>query len=224
MSNMYYGEDDLVMNTASRVPVCLCLDVSGSMYDCIGELNEGVNLFYDAIRKDEQASMSCEIAIVTFGSYVNVVEQYSTIDHKQPIHLTANGGTDMTGGVQKALQILEERKQEYKRNGVDYYQPWLVVMSDGAPNDISSLRVEQAKIREMEANKKITVFPIGIGDDADMQVLNDFSGKRKAIRLKDNNFAGFFEFLGKSMSSVSASQLGQTVKLDTSNFADWAEI
>ena len=42
MNNKYMGEDDLVFNTAARVPVCLCLDVSGSMCDCIKELEEGI--------------------------------------------------------------------------------------------------------------------------------------------------------------------------------------
>ena len=44
---------DLVENPTARVPVCLCLDVSGSMSgDPINELNRGVKQFYDAIRND----------------------------------------------------------------------------------------------------------------------------------------------------------------------------
>ena len=52
MSNQFLGEDDLVLNTASRIPVCLCLDVSSSMMGCIGELNSGVNEFYRAVRSN----------------------------------------------------------------------------------------------------------------------------------------------------------------------------
>ena len=56
------------INTTARVPVCLCLDVSGSMQGHpINELNAGVRLFYDTIRKDEMAFSAADIAIVTFG-------------------------------------------------------------------------------------------------------------------------------------------------------------
>ena len=48
--------------------------------------------------------------------------------------LTANGNTPMGEGVRLALDLLDKRKQEYKDKGVDYYQPWLVLMSDGQPN------------------------------------------------------------------------------------------
>ena len=46
------------------------------------------------------------------------------------------GGMNLLGGaVELALQKLEQRKAEYKRAGVPYYQPWLVIISAGAPND-----------------------------------------------------------------------------------------
>ena len=60
-NNSYIGDDDLITNTSSRLPVCLCLDISGSMKknDAISALNEGVEAFYQAIREDEQARNFC---------------------------------------------------------------------------------------------------------------------------------------------------------------------
>ena len=31
VNNKHMGEDDLMINTSARLPVCLCLDTSGSM-------------------------------------------------------------------------------------------------------------------------------------------------------------------------------------------------
>ena len=51
MDNMLLRMEDLVNNPTPRVPVCLCLDVSGSMSGPpIDELNQGVKLLYDAIK------------------------------------------------------------------------------------------------------------------------------------------------------------------------------
>ena len=56
MNNDLLRMEDLVNNPTARVPVCLCLDVSGSMNgEPIHELNEGVRMFYNAIQEDETA-------------------------------------------------------------------------------------------------------------------------------------------------------------------------
>ena len=56
---------DLLENPAHRVPVTLCLDVSGSMSgEPLAELNKGVGLFFDALRSDPVANASAEVAIV----------------------------------------------------------------------------------------------------------------------------------------------------------------
>ncbi len=44
----------------------------------------------------------------------------------------------MGAGVEQALNILEKRKAEYSSKGVDYYQPWMVLMTDGYPTDDTS--------------------------------------------------------------------------------------
>lgn len=221
MNNKYLGDDDLVYNTAARIPVCLCLDVSGSMYDCIKELEEGVNKFYDAVRGSEQASLSCEIAVVTFSTGAKCLEDFSTVDRKEPLRLSASGGTDMTEGVELALKLLEDRKQDYKQAGVEYYQPWIVIMSDGEPNNRNSLKVVQERMKEMEAGKKLVVFSVGIGGSVDMNVLNDFS-RRGAKHLKGFCFEEFFEWLSKSVEIVSQSKVGEKILIAPTS--GWEEI
>lgn len=223
----YNNDDDLITNTSARIPVCLCLDTSGSMYgEPIQELEKGIKMFYDAVKDEIQTRNSCEICIVTFDSYVNVVQGYATVDNcNHNVSLDANGGTDMYEGVKKALKLLDNRKKEYNQSGVDYYQPWLIIMSDGHPFNEEGVRQLQRDIKQRETNKKLVVFPIGIGDGADMNLMAGFS-KKGAIKLKGLNFKGFFEFLSKSMSIVSSSNpnINGSLKLDMSNFNGWGEI
>lgn len=221
----YLGEDDLITNTAPRVPVCLCLDTSSSMESCVDELEEGVKRFLFAVSEDAQAMASCELAIVTFDFNAKIKQEYTTVDKIPTLHFEAHGNTEINLGVAKSLGLLEERKREYKRNGVDYFQPWLVIMSDGEPTcSHEQLLKAQESTKKLEAEKKLVVFNVGIGEEADLDVLSGFSSKRKAKRLKDYNFNGFFEFLSKSISIVSRSKPEEAVKLDTSNFDDWATI
>ena len=128
--------DELVSNPTARVPVCLCLDTSGSMIGApIAELNAGVAMFFQAIQEDEVAKYAAEIAIVTFGEHARKIFDSGSITRQQVPILQADGGTPLGGGVNLALDLLEARKKEYSQAGIDYYQPWLVVMTDGQPTD-----------------------------------------------------------------------------------------
>lgn len=222
-------QKDLMENPSARIPVCLCLDTSGSMGGApIAELNEGVKIFYDAIKADDKAQVSAEISIVTFGDGgVSCPADFAGVNLvPEPPQLTAGGMTPMGEAVNMALDMLEKRKQEYRRGGVDYYQPWLVLMTDGCPNgDEGELRRAERRTVELADKRKLTVFPIGIGSNADMSTLQRFSPNRPPLRLKGLNFKEFFTWLSQSVSIVSASSPGDTgVKLDTSAITGWGEL
>ena len=233
MENRYLGDDDLKFNTSARLPVCLCLDTSGSMAkdDAITQLNRGVVALYESLNNSEQAQASCEVAVVSFNSEVSVVEDFSTVVDRKAPQLTAEDGTALAHGVEKCLDLLEERKQAYKLNGIEYYQPWLVIITDGKPGDKEKLPEVQERTRKLIEEKKLVLWPIAVGSDDNeekfhqiMDVLNGFSPVPKARHLKDLKFEEFFEWLGKSVEVVSQSKVGEKVKLDTTEIDSWSEI
>jgi uncharacterized protein YegL len=221
------GPDDLVENPTPRVPVSLCIDTSSSMTgDKIRELILGVNAFYDAVEGDDDARDAAEISIVEFNSGTSLIQDFASVDRLQRIGtLSPTGLTAMGEGVNLALDTLEDRKAKYSGSGVLYYQPWLVLMTDGQPNgDPNELERAVQRVTAMVAAKKLTVFPIGIGVDADMAALARFSPNRRPLRLKGLNFKEFFEWLSRSVSRVSRSTPGDTVKLDLTGLDGWAEL
>ena len=226
-SNLLVRLEDLVNNPTARVPVCLCLDTSGSMGGMpIDELNEGVRLFYEAIREDETALYSAEVSIVTFGGDAQCIADFASLEvQPNAPMLTANGMTPMGEAVNMGLDLLEQRKDEYKDRGVDYYQPWLVLMTDGSPNgDSSELSRAINRTVDLVNQKKLTVFPIGIGSDADMDVLAQFSPKRPPLKLQGLKFREFFAWLSKSVSKTLQSTPGESVKLDVEGIKGWGEL
>ena len=226
-NNLLVRLEDLVNNPTARVPVCLCLDTSGSMSGMpIDELNEGVRLFYEAIREDETALYSAEVSIVTFGGSAQCIVDFASLEvQPNAPTLTADGMTPMGEAVNMGLDLLEQRKDEYKDRGVDYYQPWLVLMTDGAPNgDSAELSRAINRTVDLVNQKKLTVFPIGIGSDADMDILAQFSPKRPPLKLQGFKFREFFAWLSKSVSKTSQSTPGESVKLDVEGIKGWGEL
>src|ERR1041385_9055088 len=104
-------------NTQPRCACVLILDTSGSMYgNRIDALNAGLETFRDELVADEIASKRVEVAIVEFNTQVRVVQDFVTSENFFPPTLTASGGTDIAGGVNKALDLLRERKRQYGAN------------------------------------------------------------------------------------------------------------
>ena len=193
---------DLITNPSPRVPVCLILDTSGSMSgEPIEELNNGVEFFLNAIRSDDKARWAAEIAIVSFGGVVNICSNFQSVDRIDFKRFYADGGTPMEEAVMKGLELLENRKNDYKNRGVPYYQPWMVIMSDGYP-DYDPHQAYQITYK-MSQNRKLVCLPLGV-QDADMGLLSKFSTK-PAVKLRGINFTAFFEWLSKSVQAVSQS-------------------
>ena len=133
--------------------------------------------------------------------------------------LNASGSTPMGEAVDLAIDRLNRRKAEYKKSGVSYYQPWLVLMSDGAPN---SGREESARrLRRMAEERKVTVLCVGIGGGADLTILGQFS-TRPAKQLSGMKFREFFQWLSQSMERVSQSSPGIKVALAATDSWDCA--
>jgi uncharacterized protein YegL len=216
-------QEDLVENPTARVPICLVLDVSGSMDGApIQELQAGVQMFFDAIRQDEVAQYAAETCIVTFGGGAQKMLDFMSIERQDVPLLRAGGMTPMGQGVTMALDLLEARKEDYKRAGVDYYQPWMVIMTDGEPTD--DIGAAAARIDALVGSKKLAVFPIAIGDAANLQSLAALSPNRPPLRLKGLNFCEFFTWLSRSVSRVSQSTPGETVELDTAGIDAWGQV
>lgn len=195
--------NELIENPLPRCACMVVLDVSGSMAgEAIEQLNNGMQRFISAVQEDEVAACSVEVGVVTAGSRVDVALPLTTAMNIQGFApLNASGLTPLGQAVELALQKLEERKQEYKRAGVAYYQPWLVIISDGAPTD--SYTAVAQKTHSLSQARKLVALPVGV-DGADLGVLGQFS-HRGAKKLDGLNFNEFFEWLSASMSRVSAS-------------------
>jgi len=223
-SRSYINEEELANNPAARVPVCLCLDLSGSMQGTkLTELQKGVELFFEAIKEDELAVDAAEIAIVGFNNQATCLLDFAPIDMQSVPKLSAGGGTYMGEGVNLALEKLEERKSLYRKLGIQYYQPWIVLMTDGEANGSrSELSAAMEKTTRLVNERKLTVFPIAIGSQADMQTLKGFSPSRDPLRLEGLRFGEFFQWLSQSISRTSVSNPGESVDLPSPK--GWASL
>lgn len=125
-----FATSDFASNPEPRCPCILLLDVSGSMSGRpINELNAGLVTFRDELLADSLALKRVELGIVTFGP-VHVEQPFTSAANFFPPILFAQGDTPMGAAITKALDMVEERKREYRANGISYYRPWIECRRD----------------------------------------------------------------------------------------------
>lgn len=216
-------DDALIHNPAPRCPCMLLLDTSSSMTGSpINELNRGVHQFIKEVQNDEVAASSVELGVITFGAKVELQSKLTTVEDIDGVsELQAYGMTPMGEAVNLAISELENRKVEYQRNGVSYYQPWLVMMTDGGPND--EWYGAAQRLRKLAEQKKMVVLCVGIGDNAEMQILEQFS-VLPPKKLNGLKFREFFAWLSQSMQRVSASTPGDKISLPSTGTWDSIDI
>ncbi|MDC9727610.1 MAG: VWA domain-containing protein [Candidatus Thioglobus sp.] len=205
------------IDSSARIPICLILDTSGSMHGRgIEELNKGVRLFFDFIKKDTTAKNQAEIALITFGPEVKVVFDFSGVSDSIPPTLYADGGTPMTEAVDKALHLIDKKIKRYKDQNFAYHKPWIILMTDGQPNgDITNV----ANISKTLVNdSKLMFLSIGIGEYADMNILRQFSSKTPPVTMDGLNFDKLFDWIGESIGAISRTKVGGITHLPQINW------
>ena len=205
---MNVGLPEFVENPENRCPVVLVLDTSGSMSGApIEALIHGVTVFKNAVQQDDQAALRVELAIVTFGP-VQLKQDFVTIDRFEPPVLDASGTTPMGEALEYALDLVESRKLVYRQSGVQYYRPWIFLISDGAPDPNSPWRRAAQRLHEAELARKICFFAVGV-QGADMNTLAQIAPlARPPLTLNGLDFGSMFTWLSASMVRVSGSQVG----------------
>ena len=211
-------------NPEPRCPCVLVVDVSSSMHgNKMNQLNSGIATFAKELKTDQLAALRTEVAIVTFGGHAEIKQDFVTADQFSPPTLVANGTTMMSQGVNLALNKIEERKQMYRDNGIDYYRPWLFLLTDGAPSESQEVvNAASQRLHDAENEKRVAAFSVGV-EGANMDLLTDIS-PRRPLMLKGLEFSSMFVWLSQSMSRVSRSRTDDEITLDTDGLQDWAAI
>ncbi len=198
-------------------PRCACLlllDTSHSMHGApLEALNSGLQTFQTDIQDDPLARQRVDVAVLTFGGTVDPVQEFTLASSFVAPTLTAGGNTPMGHAILAGIRMVKNRKQEYKDNGILYYQPWVFMITDGAPTD--EWRQAADLVRAETAARSLSFFAVAV-NDADLTVLKAITDR--VLKLDGISFRELFLWLSASQKRVSSSRPTEQTMLPAATF------
>ncbi|WP_029545008.1 VWA domain-containing protein [Selenomonas sp. AB3002] len=203
------GLNSYVAREPRPLPIFILADTSGSMMGGkINELNLALREMLTTLNGVDDIRGKFQLSIITFGGEVRLVQPLEDITGLSLSELTAGGNTPMGQAFETVQKMIEDRGIVTSRA----YTPTIVLISDGIPTDCSEEMYSRKNYFDWEPLKnlhsgvrsaKCQRLALGIGDDADTEMLKAFIDDPEVpvIRTKDvSGIAKFFRWV--TMSTV----------------------
>lgn len=193
----------------------LLIDTSGSMTgEKINSVNNGIRVFFEQLKNDEKARDTVDVAIVTFDSSVSVVQEFMPASSVEVAPILHTGGlTSMGAGLQKAIDMVLERKNFYQSIGVDSFIPWIVMFTDGEPTDSileAKQRLDAENAKSTSGRGRIQLWALAV-QGADVNTLNSLT--KRVLYVTDNDYTKIFDWTRKSLAIISDSKPSEIPEL-----------
>lgn len=143
-------------------------------YQKIKKLNDVLKTLLNDFKHDVNLRDKVAVSIVSYSKYAKVVNDFldcREIDIDACECKVDDKETMMGEGLRMALYQLDEMENDMKEAGNDAYTPILIFLTDGVPSD--DPRREFEEIRTRVEKRDLHIFPLGIGEGADMMRLRE---------------------------------------------------
>lgn len=200
---------------------CCCVfavDTSVSMLGArIEQLNKGLAEFAKEIRDWDVVRHKLEVVVVEFNSSVRtVLEPTLGIQLGAIPTLSAGGTTKLVDGAMEAIRIATERRQWYVETGQPSKRSWVILITDGAPDEDQDVQSLKSRIAESEqaiarGDEGFIFLPVGV-DGANMSFLNHIAMLNKDLRPRElsiTKFSEFFVWVTQLFAQAMATPTGQ---------------
>ena len=192
-----FDPSQFTVSKAKPLPICLLLDVSGSMSgEKIDNLNYAVSEMLRTFAEEEKMETEILVSVITFGNEVKLhmpPTKASLVEWKK---ITADGNTPMGTAFKMAKALIEDKEMTPSRA----WRPTIVLVSDGGPTDSWQSPLEDFINNGRSA--KCDRMAMAIGSGADEKMLQRFiAGTPNQLFYAENatKLHEFFQFVTMSV-------------------------
>lgn len=215
------GLDRFVAREPRPLPIFVLADTSGSMRgEKINELNLALREMLNALNKADDIRGKFQLCVITFGREAEVLQPLADIEAMTIPELKAAGKTPMGQAFELVSNLIEDKETVTSRA----YTPTIVLISDGIPTDCTEDMYRRKNyydweplnvLHHGERSSKCQRLALGIGEDADIDMLKTFIDNPEIPLIKTKDASGipkFFRWVTMStvarMNSINPNEVG----------------
>ena len=134
-----------------HMPIGIVCDISSSMEDVREILNRSLRELYNIVKEMRRRNRSVDLLVIFYNGEADVRVNAKLVDLIDPDWLRIDrmtGCADTGKALLKALELLKQKKNEYKLNAMEYWQPYLFLLTDEYP--CASAGVSDEKYEEIQ--------------------------------------------------------------------------
>lgn len=194
------GLDRFVAREPRPLPIFILADTSGSMRgEKINELNLALREMLNALNTADDIRGKFQLCVISFGKETEVLQPLADIEGLAIPELTAAGKTPMGQAFELVKGLIEDRETVSSRA----YTPTIVLISDGIPTDCSEEMYRRKnyfdweplkELHQGERSSKCQRLALGIGEDADIDMLKVFIDNPEIPLIKTKDASGITKF------------------------------
>lgn len=189
------GLNSYVAKEQRALPIFILADTSGSMRgEKINALNLALREMLNALNNTDDIRGKFQICVIGFGGDVKIIQPLDDIEEMQLPELDATGNTPMGRAFDVVREMIEDRNIVSSRA----YIPTIVLISDGMPTDCPngdySNWAPLTELHTAERTSKSQRLALGIGADADYDMLKKFINNPDIPVIKASEISGIAKF------------------------------
>lgn len=189
------GLNSFVAKEQRALPIFILADTSGSMGgEKINTLNLAMREMLNVLNNTDDIRGKFQLCVIGFGGDVKVIQPLEDIEEMQLPELSASGNTPMGRAFETVKEMIEDRNIVSSRS----YIPTIVLISDGIPTDCPNGNYanwkELADLHTVERTAKSQRLALGIGADADYDMLKKFINNPEVPVIKANEVSDIIKF------------------------------
>lgn len=194
------GLNSYVAREPRPLPIFILADTSGSMRgEKINELNLALREMLTSLNEADDIRGKFQLAVIAFGGKVRLIQPLEDIAGLSLSELTAAGNTPMGQAFEFVQEMIEDKGIVTSRA----YTPTIVLISDGIPTDCSEEMYRRKNYFDWEPLKnlhsgersaKCQRLALGIGNDADTEMLKAFIDNPEVPVIKTKDASGIAKF------------------------------
>ncbi len=194
------GLNSYVAREPRPLPIFVLADTSGSMRgEKINELNLALREMLNALNAADDIRGKFQLSVIAFGGDVKVLQPLADIEGLILTELSAAGNTPMGQAFEMVREMIEDRNVVSSRA----YTPTIVLISDGLPTDCTEEMYRRKNyfdweplvdLHNGERSSKCQRMALGIGEDADIDMLKSFIDNPEIPVIKTKDASGITKF------------------------------